>query len=135
MEYGSQIKWSLENLNTFTIRPAIEKLYIFIFRASLYYLTLRLQQPNSNEWSVCLKFSLRKPYMMGLEHTEVIADRWQNAKTISIIFVSSSSLLSNGSKMSRTILKILRGAQDRKNITVTMINILLNTNIATKRDK
>ena len=62
--------------------------------------------------------------MMGLEHTEVIADRWQNANTISIIFVSSSSLLSNGSKMSRTILKMLRGAQDRKNITVTMINIL-----------
>ena len=73
---------------------------------------------------LCLKFSLRKPYMIGLEQTEVMADRWQPANSISITFLSSS-LLSKGSKVSMTMLRMLRGAQERKKMTLTVISILL----------
>ena len=61
--------------------------------------------------------------MMGLEHTEVMADKWQKAKIFNMVLVSSS-VFSKGSKMSKTMLNILSGAQDRKKMIVTVINIL-----------
>ena len=78
----------------------------------------------TREWRLCLKFSFRKPYMMGLEQTELMAERWQQAKKTNMTLVSSSLFL-NGSKISIMILKMLRGAQERKKMTLTVMSILL----------
>ena len=34
---------------------------------------------------LCLKFSLRNPYMMGLEQTELMAKKWNIVKKINIV--------------------------------------------------
>ena len=62
--------------------------------------------------------------MIGLEQTEVMAERWQAENIISITFLSSS-LLPKGSSVSMTMLSMLRGAQDRKKMTLTVIRIVL----------
>ena len=62
--------------------------------------------------------------MMGLEQTELIAERWQQANSSNITLVSAS-LFWNGSKISMIMLKMLRGAQDMKKMTLTVMSILL----------
>ena len=73
---------------------------------------------------LCLKFSLRKPYITGLVTTEVMAIRWQKANIISIILLLDSEL-SNGSNVSMRMLNMFRGAQDTKKMMVTVMSILL----------
>ena len=72
---------------------------------------------------LCLKFSLRKPYITGLVTTEVMAIRWQKANIFNIILLLDSEL-SKGSNVSIRMLNKFNGAQDTKKMIVTVISIL-----------
>ena len=72
---------------------------------------------------LCLKFSLRKPYMTWLVTTDVIAIKWQKANIFNIILLLDSEL-SNGSNVSMRMLNKFSGAQDTKKMIVTVMSIL-----------